>query len=327
MATIKEVALRSGVSISTVSIILNGKEKERRIPESTVQRVHEAMRELDYHPNRAARKLRGVVTRPVIALFWVLDKRSTFFMRLVRGIEEALNHSDCPCELVIHPYTNGELANEERFLLSADYQGVLIGALSKEDEAYLETLSFQVPVMVLNRVSGVFPYCTTSTENIGAMAARFAMESGCKRIAVATDEAAVVPKTTRRDSVIAACAQAGIPCSAQHYIEVENSLSGGVEAARRLMRAQRPDMVYLDNDIMALGFSLGCYAMQITDVSILCVCLNHPELGSHISPAITMIDIPGEVLGRRAAGQMSQLLYHKRESLENIICPCTFIRE
>jgi len=192
MATIKDVAAKSGFSTSTVSIILNGKEKERKIPESTVEKVHQAMIELNYRPSRAARRLRGVISRPVIALFWVLDKRSTFFMRLVRGIEEVLRDPEYPCELVIHPYTNGQLENEKRFLLSSDYQGIFIGALSNDDEAYLNSLNLETPVMVINRKSSIYPFCTTSVQDIGAMAAAFALEHGCKTLGIATDKAAVI---------------------------------------------------------------------------------------------------------------------------------------
>lgn len=327
MATIKDVAARSGFSTSTVSIILNGKEKERKIPDATVEKVHQAMAELNYRPSRAARRLRGVISRPVIALFWVLDKRSTFFMRLVRGIEEILRDPEYPCELVIHPYTNGQLENEKRFLLSSDYQGILIGALSSDDEAYLNSLKPETPIMVVNRKSSVYPFCTTSVQDIGAMAAAFALEHGCKALGVATDKAAVRPKTTRRDNVIAACAEAGVSCANHHHLAVENSISGGIEAAKLLMnQPDRPDMVYLDNDLMALGFSLGCYAQDIRDIPILCIGLNHPELGQHLTPSVTLIDIPGEELGRQAARQIAQLLSGKTQHLENIVCPCSFVR-
>lgn len=327
MATIKDVAARSGFSTSTVSIILNGKEKERKIPEATVEKVYQAITELNYRPSRAARRLRGVISRPVIALFWVLDKRSTFFMRLVRGIEEVLRDPEYPCELVIHPYTNGQLENEKRLLLSPDYQGILIGAMNSEDEAYLNSLQPEAPVMVINRKSSVYPFCTTSVHDIGAMAASFALEHCCRTLGVATDKDAVRPKTTRRDNVIASCKEAGVSCSNHHYLAVENSISGGIDAAKTLMnQPDTPDMVYLDNDLMALGFSLGCYALGIRDIPILCIGLNHPELGQHLSPSVTLIDIPGEELGRQSARQMTQLLSGKTQQMENIVCPCSFVK-
>lgn len=52
MATIKDVAKKAGVSISTVSIVINGKDKERKISQKTVQNVWNAIEELHYKPNK-----------------------------------------------------------------------------------------------------------------------------------------------------------------------------------------------------------------------------------------------------------------------------------
>ena len=59
MATIKDVAKECGVSVTTVSLIINGKAKERRISEETCERVHTAMKKLGYRPNAGARALRA----------------------------------------------------------------------------------------------------------------------------------------------------------------------------------------------------------------------------------------------------------------------------
>ena len=58
MTTIKDIAELANVSATTVSLILNGKAKERRITEATIKRVTDAMKELDYKPNLSARRLR-----------------------------------------------------------------------------------------------------------------------------------------------------------------------------------------------------------------------------------------------------------------------------
>ncbi|WP_303032769.1 LacI family DNA-binding transcriptional regulator, partial [Dubosiella newyorkensis] len=59
MATIKDVAKKAGVSISTVSIVINGKDKERKISQKTVQNVWNAIEELHYKPNKNALRLRS----------------------------------------------------------------------------------------------------------------------------------------------------------------------------------------------------------------------------------------------------------------------------
>lgn len=61
MATLKDVAALAGVSITTVSLILNGKGKEKHISADTIQQVLEAADHLQYRPNQSARQLRSTM--------------------------------------------------------------------------------------------------------------------------------------------------------------------------------------------------------------------------------------------------------------------------
>lgn len=73
MASIKDVAAKAQVSISTVSIIINGKSKERKISKETQEKVLNAMKELNYQPNLSAKKLRLADTKKTNCPF--LDNR------------------------------------------------------------------------------------------------------------------------------------------------------------------------------------------------------------------------------------------------------------
>ena len=87
MATIKDVAAKANVSVTTVSIIINGKAEERKISEATVSRVMAAIAELNYQPNIAARKLRTFDNnRPNIAIYLAYDHRSHMFSQFVEAI-------------------------------------------------------------------------------------------------------------------------------------------------------------------------------------------------------------------------------------------------
>ena len=95
MATIKDVAARAGLSTTTVSIIINGKAAEKSIPQTTVDKVHKAMQELNYRPDQYARRLRtGSVRKPVIGFFWPLDHRTNLIGTLVTAMEKCfIDHS------------------------------------------------------------------------------------------------------------------------------------------------------------------------------------------------------------------------------------------
>ena len=92
MATIKDVANKAGVSVTTVSIVINGKAEERRIPDSTREKVQEAMQELGYQPNLSARRLRFSDTKkPSIAFYWPIDYRTSIMASFVNYIQKELN--------------------------------------------------------------------------------------------------------------------------------------------------------------------------------------------------------------------------------------------
>lgn len=105
MATIKDVAKQAGVSVTTVSIIINGKSEERKISTATQQRVAEAMRDLGYQPNLSARRLRSQENeRPVIAFFWPLDYRVNILASFLNCIQIEIAESGFDCEMMIQTY-------------------------------------------------------------------------------------------------------------------------------------------------------------------------------------------------------------------------------
>ena len=105
MATIKDVAREAGVSVTTVSIVINGKTEERRISPVTRDKVLAAMNALGYQPNLSARRLRSNdVKKPVIAFFWPVDYRINILASFLNYIQKELHTQNLDCELVIQTY-------------------------------------------------------------------------------------------------------------------------------------------------------------------------------------------------------------------------------
>src|SRR5512133_1806323 len=87
--TIKQVADLAGVSTATVSRVLD---ENSGVSQELIDRVREAVRTLDYHPNRAARNLRKRVAQTVGVV--ISDIQNPFFTSVVRGIEKVLVEAD-----------------------------------------------------------------------------------------------------------------------------------------------------------------------------------------------------------------------------------------
>ena len=96
MATIKDVAERAGVTVTTVSRMLNG-----RVPvsEKTTKRIHQAMDELGYHPNEAARAL-AKKSSNVIGLI-VPSAENFFFSSVIHSVERHACRHDCKVLLCV----------------------------------------------------------------------------------------------------------------------------------------------------------------------------------------------------------------------------------
>lgn len=325
MSTIRDVAALAGVSVTTVSIVLNGQARNRSIPQSTCDRVHEAVKALNYQPSRAARALRGKL-RPTIALLWVLDGRSTFFMRIAQGVAEVAANPDQPFDLIVLPYKNGHIKDVLPKLRDHELTAILVGAPVEEDQRCLEESDLGKPVCFINRYSEKLMCCRTDIRQIGALAVDYALQHGCRTLAVVTMANAPTPKSTRRDEILSACAKKGVVCPPSYYVKTENSISGGMDAAMRLAALpDRPDMIFCDNELVALGVSAGCRAVGITDIPLLAIGLSFPDLGRHLQPALDLIDIPGETLGREAASMLVRELAGKLQLWDRRF-PCQLLR-
>ena len=110
MVTIRDVAKAAGVSVATVSIIMNDKAKEHSIPETTQDKINSIIRELGYQPNLSARKLRAKCKSvPVIVFFWPLDFRISILASFLNAFSGEMQRSDFDCELVVHTMRAGAL--------------------------------------------------------------------------------------------------------------------------------------------------------------------------------------------------------------------------
>ncbi|MDR1902021.1 MAG: LacI family DNA-binding transcriptional regulator [Treponema sp.] len=104
MPTIKDVAALAGVSRTTVSIILNGKAEERKIPPETCDKIEWAIKELDFRPNMNARRLRSTqIQRPVIAFYWPLDYRINMLAWFLNSIQSECKRKNLTVNLLLSP--------------------------------------------------------------------------------------------------------------------------------------------------------------------------------------------------------------------------------
>ena len=179
MATIYEVADKAGVSLSTVSRVLNGK---TTVNPALKAKVEEAMLALNYRPNSIARSL--ATSRSDSVGILVSELNSPFFGDLMQAVELTLRAAD---KHVIITVGHNNLETEQdavEFLIGRNCDAIIMHAEAMSDE-YLKTLnSSRLPISLVNRqVDGVEEGCIVlDNEKGGYLATQHLISLGHKNI-------------------------------------------------------------------------------------------------------------------------------------------------
>ena len=255
--TLHDVAKRAGVSIKTVSNVLRG--VSSKASEATAARIYQAIEELNYRPNLAARRLR-TGRSDVIALA-VPDLRNPYFAELSAAMITAARAAGFT--LLIEE-TGGdadiELSAAEG-LHDPMIEGVILSPLAI-DSARLASRSHRLPLVLLGErdYSGgeddhvLFDNVEASYRITGHL-----LEQGYRRIAVIgrQDDPPHATAVKRLSGYQAALREAGVRYQKQLAPAVPGAPYGkamGAAAARGLLRLpKRPDAVYCFADVLALG--------------------------------------------------------------------------
>lgn len=314
MATMKDVAARAKVSVSTVSIILNGKSQQRKIPQATQQRVWAAVRALGYQPNVSARKLRGGgedVPGVTIALYWASDFRAPMLARFLEGVRQQLAACGRTMEWVIYPYENGRLSQDQALKSFRRFHAAVVANASQEDLRYLEENPPPGPVVLYNRKSARFPSAYVDDEQIGQLAAAHLAACGYRTAGVLGAPAAFQGMALREEAFIAACRQAGIAVEQRWLVRAGHAIADGVKAAQAFAGQEGPQAVFCASDALALG---ALHAFRQAGVAVprqrALIAVGNGEEGyaATSAPPLTVVQVPIEEMGRACVALCCRLL-------------------
>jgi len=313
--TIRQIADLAGVSIATVSRVLNGRGD---VSDETRELVSRVIRENGYTANRSARGLSAGRTGLVGILVPLVYP--AYFSAIVAGAAQALSERDL--QIVLSP-TGAEHDREVSVLdrLHALTDGALI-ILPEESSEELERLldggyRFVVldPLMPLNeRIPAVSAAHTSGADQ----AIRHLIELGHRRIAHITGPLGWVATEDRRRGYRAALASAGILPDPALEIQAEPEIRPGREATLRLLELpERPTAVFAFNDNIAIGAIQAARARGLRvpeDISI--VGFDDVEHATIVTPMLTTVRQPLAEMGRTAVSLLNRLL--ERQHFETL---------
>lgn len=301
--SIRDVAALAGVSITTVSNVLNRPEVVSR---KAAQRVESAIESLGYVPNVAARQLRA--GRSSVIGLAVINITNPFFAEVALGAEEAAETSGYSV-FVGNSYDS--LDRETRYLDRFDRQrldGVLLAPVSDELGALERFAKRRVPVVLVDRVDPSGRHASVSVDDVlgGRLAAAHLLGGGARRLMFVGGPTHMAQMRERLEGCRIEAERAGVELS----IIDDGALSVrlGLEIGRRIAampRGTRPDGIVGGNDEVALGImhSLIDAGIEVpSEVSI--VGYDDIDFAAASTVSLTSIRQPSREIGRRAAQLM-----------------------
>lgn len=175
MANIKDVAMEAGVSVTTVSRVMNNR---GYISDETRKKVYDAMEKINYHPNELAKNLFRKKTN-LIGLI-LPDISINFYSEETKYIEEHLYKNGYKL-MLCNAYSSKEREKEYITMLQRNkVDGIIIGSHTLEIEDYLKIDS---PIVALDRFLGEdIPIVSANHTQGGTLAAQHLIECGCKNV-------------------------------------------------------------------------------------------------------------------------------------------------
>ncbi|MEV5608853.1 LacI family DNA-binding transcriptional regulator [Streptomyces sp. NPDC052225] len=298
---IKDVARAAGVSVGTVSNVIN---RPETVADETRSRVLAVIDRLGYVRSESARQLRAGRSR-IMGLL-VLDMGNPFFVDVARGAERAARDAG----LGVMVCNSAQSASEEAEYLSLFAEQRVRGVLLTPAEATGRTVEqfrrHDIPFVLVDRVAEGATECSVSVDDVngGALAVGHLVDAGHRRIAYVSGPPALNQVKDRRQGALRALQEAGLPASALRELPTERlDVAAGRDAGARLLGlGSRPTAVFCANDLLALGVLQALYAAGVRvpeDVAI--VGYDDIEFAAAAAVPLTSVRQPAVTMGALAA--------------------------
>lgn len=256
--SVRDVALRAGVSVGTVSNVMNRPDK---VSPSTIESVQRAIAELGFVRNDAARQLRAGRSRAVGLV--ILDVGNPFFADLARGAEDQAQRAGFS---IILGNSDEKADRESRYLDLFEEQrmhGVLISPFGEVTARLRRLRDRGIPAVLVDRTSPDSSFSSVSVDDIagGRLAVEHLIATGRRRIAFVGGPMEIRQVTDRLEgSRRATAAHPGVTLEVLETAALTVA-EGHDVAAAILERAphERPDALFAANDLIAVGLLQALY--------------------------------------------------------------------
>ena len=317
MTTIKDVANLAGVSVATVSRVINDR---GYVHADTRKKVEDAVKALNFSPNEVARSLYKRKSKLIGLL--LPDIANPYFPQLARGVEDRMQEQDF--RLIFG--NSDEDESKEQDYIQTFIQNNVVGVISSTNyphSAIYEKL--KIPVVFLDRTAFDSPSVYADGREGGRLAAREIIKRGSRRITVMQGPSHIKPAQDRFEGAIEIIRDAGL----DYHVIQTTSFSfneAGLWAEELFSKYADTDGVIASNDIaaMAVLHEASRIGRKVPD-DVQVIGFDDIPMSSLLSPALSTIRQPAYEMGREAAGLLIGLVEQAPIENKNIQMPVSFI--
>jgi len=324
MTTIKDVAKSAGVSVATVSHVIN---ETRFVSDLTKAKVKTAMAKLGYQPNAVARSLRKKESK-IIGLI-IPDNTNPYFAEMAWSIEIASKEKEYS---VILCNSDDDVNNESSYLdvlIKNQVDGIIIVAAGKSSTNFKKLLEKKIPVVMVDRDS---PNIKTDSVQInngkyGELATEYLISLGHTKIGCISGPRVVSPSFDRVDGYKKALTNNNLPVRDEYIVRGDFKPHGGYLAGCELMELKdKPSAIFACNDLMAYGVMHAAAENRLKvpdDLSV--IGFDDIYLSTFINPPLTTIKQPRIEMGEEAVLSLINRIKNPERKARNIILEADLI--
>jgi len=313
MATLKDVAAVAGVTVTTVSRVLNNR---GYISDKTRKRVYSAMEELDYQPNEVARSL--IRKKSNLIGLIIPDVAHPFFSELTSHIEYFAYKAGYKILLCDSYQESDKEKDYITMLRSNQVDGIIMASHTLEVDEYL---NLNLPIVAVDRTfSDTMPYITSDNYSGGVQATNLLIDKGCKKVAhISGPQILNTPANNRYNAFTDVVAQKGIE---NVVVETELGLHQDYEKIIHKLFKEHPDVdgIFASSDMIAIAvIKVASEIGKEIPRELKIVGFDDITFASMIVPALTTIKQSTEKMGDRIIQLITDQVDGKEVAVEHII--------
>ncbi len=333
--TLKEIAAKAGVSVATVSYVMNG---SAQVSDETKQRVEQIIKEMGYRSNILAKSLRKSRTNIIgIIVEDVTVQHTPYIIDGINELAEKKKYQTILSNLRLLSKIHDQFEDVSKYQEDIDRAVDILLGMQVDGIIYVGMHDRQIPHIIKDvNKEVVYCYCYTygegssvrySNQKTSYELTRLFLEKGHRRFGVVKGLEKSEPTTLRFRGIKKALDEVGIK------LEEKNIVSGDwkYHTARErvvtmLTQKDRPDAIIAMNDEMAMGVMKAAEELHINIPEELSICgFDHADIVHYTNPKLTTVERPLQEMGYRSMDILLKKIENDAGEDISITLPCEII--